>query len=253
MSVRGDRRSRGAVVVDLERHADERGLLRPHVVRRGVRDAGLPAALVQCSVSWNAAPQHAARHALAGRAARRGQAGALHARRDLRRGRRPAARLADVPARWSASSSTRTTAARSTSRAGFAHGFLTLRTRPRSSTRCRRPTCPSAARGVRWDDPAFGIAWPAPPPGGRVINERDAELPGRVIGDRRSVGLLEDRGTCRAPKRPSMNACAPPPSARAAPGRRAARARRRRTPAARRRGAPGRRRSRRRPRWRSCS
>ena len=42
--------------------------------------------------------RHPARHALPGRAARRGQARALHARRDLRRGRRPATRLADIPA-----------------------------------------------------------------------------------------------------------------------------------------------------------
>jgi len=30
---------------------------------------------------------------------------------------------------------------------------------------------PDAARGVRWDDPAFGIAWPARP---AVISDRDA-------------------------------------------------------------------------------
>jgi dTDP-4-dehydrorhamnose 3,5-epimerase len=29
---------------------------------------------------------------------------------------------------------------------------------------------PRAARGVRWDDPAFGIEWPAPV---AVISERD--------------------------------------------------------------------------------
>ena len=49
-------------------------------------------------------------------------------------------------------------------------------TTPRSSTRCRRRTCPDAARGVRWDDPAFGIEWPAPPPGGRTMSERDAHV-----------------------------------------------------------------------------
>jgi dTDP-4-dehydrorhamnose 3,5-epimerase len=32
------------------------------------------------------------------------------------------------------------------------------------------PFAPDAARGVRWDDPAFAIAWPIPP---AVISERD--------------------------------------------------------------------------------
>ena len=36
---------------------------------------------------------------------------------------------------------------------------------------------PEAARGVRWDDPAFGDRVAAAPPGGRVISERDASYP----------------------------------------------------------------------------
>jgi dTDP-4-dehydrorhamnose 3,5-epimerase len=39
------------------------------------------------------------------------------------------------------------------------------------------PYVPDAGRGVRWDDPAFAIDWPAAPPGGRVISERDAAYP----------------------------------------------------------------------------
>jgi dTDP-4-dehydrorhamnose 3,5-epimerase len=34
-----------------------------------------------------------------------------------------------------------------------------------------------AARGVRWDDPAFGIEWPEPPVDGRTISQRDAAYP----------------------------------------------------------------------------
>ena len=34
---------------------------------------------------------------------------------------------------------------------------------------------PAAARGVRWDDPAFGIEWPAAER--RLISERDLEWP----------------------------------------------------------------------------
>ena len=34
---------------------------------------------------------------------------------------------------------------------------------------------PEAARGVRWDDAAFGVAWPAAEQ--RLISERDLEWP----------------------------------------------------------------------------
>ena len=36
------------------------------------------------------------------------------------------------------------------------------------------PYVPEAASGVRWDDPAFGIAWPAEV---TAIHERDAGYP----------------------------------------------------------------------------
>jgi len=36
------------------------------------------------------------------------------------------------------------------------------------------PYVPELARGVRWDDPAFGIHWPIPPV---TMAARDAEYP----------------------------------------------------------------------------
>ena len=38
----------------------------------------------------------------------------------------------------------------------------------------------TAARGVRWDDPRFGIEWPPPPAGGRTMSARDASYPDRA-------------------------------------------------------------------------
>jgi dTDP-4-dehydrorhamnose 3,5-epimerase len=62
--------------------------------------------------------------------------------------------------------------------AGCAHGFQAL---VDDSTVHYQMTCayvPDAFRGVRWDDPAFAIAWPDAPVGGeRVISERDRTFP----------------------------------------------------------------------------
>ena len=52
--------------------------------------------------------------------------------------------------------------------------ILTLEERTEVFYQMSVPYEPSAARGVRWDDPAFGIAWPAPV---RVINQRDRSYP----------------------------------------------------------------------------
>jgi len=60
---------------------------------------------------------------------------------------------------------------------GFAHGFQTLRENCEVHYLMGTDHVPDAARGVRWDDPAFAIRWPAPPAGGRVISERDASYP----------------------------------------------------------------------------
>lgn len=58
--------------------------------------------------------------------------------------------------------------------AGFAHGFLTLEGASEVLYAMDVAHVPDAARGVRWDDPAFDIAWPARP---EVISERDASYP----------------------------------------------------------------------------
>jgi dTDP-4-dehydrorhamnose 3,5-epimerase len=61
--------------------------------------------------------------------------------------------------------------------AGMAHGFQTLAPDTEVLYLMGHHYVPEAADGVRWDDPAFGIAWPEPPRGGRIIAERDASWP----------------------------------------------------------------------------
>jgi dTDP-4-dehydrorhamnose 3,5-epimerase len=57
---------------------------------------------------------------------------------------------------------------------GLAHGFLSLTDDAVVEYMIDTPYAPALARGVRWDDPAFGIAWPAEP---KVISERDRAWP----------------------------------------------------------------------------
>ena len=45
---------------------------------------------------------------------------------------------------------------------GFAHGFLTLEPDTEVMYKCSALYAPAHDAGVRWDDPAIGIAWPLP-------------------------------------------------------------------------------------------
>jgi dTDP-4-dehydrorhamnose 3,5-epimerase len=57
---------------------------------------------------------------------------------------------------------------------GFAHGFLTLADDTEVFYQISAAYRPEAARGVRWNDPVFGIDWPGSPV---VISRRDASYP----------------------------------------------------------------------------
>lgn len=62
--------------------------------------------------------------------------------------------------------------------AGVAHGMQTLVDGAELLYMMSAFYAPAAARGARWNDPAFGIVWPAPPAGGRVIHPKDEAWPG---------------------------------------------------------------------------
>ena len=57
---------------------------------------------------------------------------------------------------------------------GCAHGFLTLEDRSEVTYQMSEFQHAESARGVRWDDPAFQIKWPAKV---EVISERDRTYP----------------------------------------------------------------------------
>jgi dTDP-4-dehydrorhamnose 3,5-epimerase len=57
---------------------------------------------------------------------------------------------------------------------GLAHGYLTLEDESETLYLISAPYAPQSARGVRWDDPAFGIEWPEDP---RMMSEKDKAWP----------------------------------------------------------------------------
>lgn len=57
---------------------------------------------------------------------------------------------------------------------GCAHGYLTLVDGAEVLYQVSARYAPDAAGGVRWDDPAFGIAWPHPV---RHLHPRDRDYP----------------------------------------------------------------------------
>jgi dTDP-4-dehydrorhamnose 3,5-epimerase len=58
---------------------------------------------------------------------------------------------------------------------GFAQGYQTLEDDTEVLYQMSHHYVPQAARGVRWNDPALGIAWP--PAEERVVSERDQAWP----------------------------------------------------------------------------
>ncbi len=56
----------------------------------------------------------------------------------------------------------------------FAHGYLTLQPGTEVAYQVGEFYTPGYERGIRWDDPALGIRWPAPV---EVISDKDAAWP----------------------------------------------------------------------------
>jgi dTDP-4-dehydrorhamnose 3,5-epimerase len=57
---------------------------------------------------------------------------------------------------------------------GFAHGFLTLEDDTEIFYQMSEFYAPDCTRGIRWNDPAFGIVWPIEV---RILSEKDRSYP----------------------------------------------------------------------------
>jgi dTDP-4-dehydrorhamnose 3,5-epimerase len=161
----------GAWVIDVEPASDERGLFARTFDSDEFAERGLSTGVLQCSTSFNArAGTLRGMHYQAGDAGEcklvRCTAGAVYdVIVDLR---------SDSPthARWHAVEVTSERRNAIYVPRGVAHGFQTLADSSELLYMIDRAYEPGAARGVRWDDPAFGIDWPAPPRE-RIVSPRD--------------------------------------------------------------------------------
>ena len=162
----------GCVVVRPARHEDERGHFARTWDGRVFAEHGLSPAVAQCSTSFNRA-----RGTLRGmhwQAAPHGEAKLVRCTRgavfDVCLDLRPGAGWG----RWHGETLTAENGVALYVPEGCAHGFLTLEDASEVFYTVSAPYVPGAGRGVRYDDPAFGIAWPGP---ARVVHPRDAAYP----------------------------------------------------------------------------
>lgn len=163
----------GVVEIQVERKTDERGFFARTWCQREFDQAGLNPDLVQCSISYN---PH--RHTLRGmhyQAAPyketklvRCTRGAIH---DVVVDLRP---QSPTFKQWVGVTLTADDRNMIYIPEGCAHGLLTLQDDCEIFYQMSQFYYPDSARGVRWDDPAFGITWPAQP---QLISERDRTYP----------------------------------------------------------------------------
>jgi dTDP-4-dehydrorhamnose 3,5-epimerase len=163
----------GAFIVDLERREDERGFFARSWCQREFETHGLNPRVVQCNVSRN--------H-------RKGTLRGMHYQdaphAEVKLVRCTAGAIYDVIVDLRPHSSTfrrsvGVVLSAENLRAlyvpeNFAHGFLTLTDDAEVFYQMSESYEPAAARGIRWDDPAFGISWPEPI---TIISERDRTYP----------------------------------------------------------------------------
>jgi dTDP-4-dehydrorhamnose 3,5-epimerase len=167
----------GAWLIEQERHADDRGFFARTWCAEELADRGLEARLAQCSVSfnhrrWTLRGLHYQAPPFAEAKIVRCSRGALY---DVAVDLRPDSATFR---RWIGVELTAESGRALYVPRGFAHGFLTLADATEVSYQISAPYRPDAARGLRYDDPFFGVIWPGPV---EVIAARDRDYPDTTI------------------------------------------------------------------------
>ena len=163
----------GALVIEHDVAVDERGAFTPLWERRDFEQLGIKFEIEQNSAAYNRAA-----HTLRGMHFQISPfeqakvvictAGAFH---DVIVDLRPAS---PTRFKWFAIELSVTSGRGLFIPADFAHGYLTLRDHTTVNYLIAGAYSPAHSRGYRWNDPAFGIRWPAPP---AVISPRDRDYP----------------------------------------------------------------------------
>ncbi|MBI4191158.1 MAG: dTDP-4-dehydrorhamnose 3,5-epimerase [Betaproteobacteria bacterium] len=163
----------GALIVELEPSQDERGAFTRLWDHDEFQRHGLPAGIDQCSSAYNkargtlrgmhyqVAPHEESKVVIC-------VAGAMY---DVIVDLRPAS---PTYKRWFAAELSADNSRALYVPAGFAHGYQTLRDHSTVHYLIAGSYAPEHARGVRWNDPAFGIQWPEDT---RIISPRDRQYP----------------------------------------------------------------------------
>ena len=163
----------GAFVIELEKHADQRGFFARTFCQEEFKARGLNPEMLQCNVSFNK---------------RKGTMRGMHFQAapfaEAKLVRCTAGSIYDViiDLRPSSPAFKQYFAVELSAKnhkmlyipEEFAHGFQTLEDDTEVFYQMSQNFSPEHGRGVRWDDPAFGIEWPEAE---RIIVERDKNYP----------------------------------------------------------------------------
>ena len=164
---------KGAYIVEIEPRADDRGFFARSFCRQEFEAQGLNPAVAQCNISFN--PKAGTLRGMHYQAEPfrevklvRCTIGAIYdAVIDLRSG-------SATYRRWFGVELTADNRRALYVPEGFAHGYLTLTDNTEVFYQVSEFYSPGHERGIRWNDPAFGIKWPKDP---IVISPKDASHP----------------------------------------------------------------------------
>jgi len=164
---------KGAFIIELERSIDERGFFARSWCQREFEEHGLNPRLVQCNISYNIL-----------KGTLRGMHYQVSPCEEAKLVRCTMGAIFDVIVDLRPGSPTFKHYFADIITAenrkifyipeGFAHGFLTLQNDTEVQYQMSVFYSPEHARGVRWDDPAFGIQWPGVV---QVVSVRDSSYP----------------------------------------------------------------------------
>lgn len=166
-------RLKGAYLVSPERITDERGFFARSWCEKEFRALGLAPRIVQCSISYNSAKgtlrgMHYQIPPFQEDKLVRCTRGSIH---DVIIDLRPGSETFGLHYGATLTAENRTMLYIPK---GFAHGFQTLEDDTEIFYQMSEFYAPDSARGVRWNDPSFGLEWPGEV---RIISEKDRSYP----------------------------------------------------------------------------